>query len=135
MVRVLYNKTYGGFSFSEEFLTKYKEMFETDLDGGGFFECYDRSDEKILEVFDILGVEKSSGKHCKLGVVDIMENLIGYMSIDEYDGKERVYIDYQDAFSQLLDDIMKTGQLTQEHKERYDRMKEYKSTYRIKYIE
>lgn len=122
------------FGFSKQFFEKYKEMFGTELKGQSYMfgVIFNRSDENILKVFDKLGSDSSSGKHCKIDVIDVIPELIDYMKISKCDGNERVYIDYDYAFRELLDDIMQSGELTDDYIDKYNKLLHYKKTYRIK---
>ena len=132
MVKFLYNRTYGGFGFSTVFFEKYKEVYGEELERGScWFAPYDRTDEKLIKIVEMISCKASSSDHCSIGIVDVDEKLIQYADVDEYDGKERVYINWNDAFRQLLDDVITYGSLTDEHKVKYDMLNDMKRNYRI----
>ena len=66
-----------------------------------------RSDPLILEVFEDLGSEVSSGPFSELCVQEVLESDIKYVDIREYDGMEHLSNDtekyYKDIFFQFLE--------------------------------
>jgi len=84
-MKVILNRCYGGFGFSEEF-TKHIKTFP------GYEEMYsgnigiNRNDQFLIEEAIKFGLDKASGGFAQLAVVDIPDGV--EYSISEYDGQE-----------------------------------------------
>ena len=104
LIRCLYNKYYGEIDVSQECRDKYKEIHNEKLIEDILF-C--RADPKLIKVVDIIGLERaSSGKSCSLGYELIPQELEEYINIDFYDGRETIYINYNEAYANVLHEIM-----------------------------
>ena len=100
-MEVLYNATYGGFSFSEAALRQYcrKKGLEYNSltwqqQGRDPDDTSIRTDPVMLEVFHSLGSRASSGQYAELKVKQIPTKYAKHFQIDEYDGYEGVVINY-----------------------------------------
>lgn len=85
-MKILINKCYGGFSFSDEFILEYYKHYGIDNDP--LYNNTGRTDPRVIELFKELGSERSSGKFSKLKLVEIPDNID--WEITDYDGKETV---------------------------------------------
>ena len=86
MKRVLINKCYGGFGFSEFLVTEYKRRTGEDIDSR-----YDddfRVDKTVIEIFEEFGSKKCSGGFAALKLIEIPDDV--EYEIKDYDGIEWV---------------------------------------------
>jgi hypothetical protein len=84
--RIVINRCYGGFGLSNLAAKRYRELAwipEEEL-----FWTYDipRDSKILLQVIDELGVEKASGPHAELKVIEVPDGVKWH--IGEYDGME-----------------------------------------------
>lgn len=88
MRKVVINTCYGGFSLSREAFELYCQkagLKDQYYDGGrGIY----RDDTALVEAVEELGVEKASGDHARLKIVEIPDDVEWH--IYEYDGNECV---------------------------------------------
>ncbi|MDD5006395.1 MAG: hypothetical protein PHS93_10000 [Candidatus Omnitrophica bacterium] len=94
-MKVVINVCFGGFSLSE---AVYKELgikydgygYLSNEDLGIFSDNYNayRSDPRLINAIEKVGIENSGGGCAKLSIVDIPEGIS--WEIDEYDGNESV---------------------------------------------
>ena len=87
MIKVVYNKCYGGFGLSDEAMEMYKDR--SNLKGDICQYEMKRHDEVLVEVVEELG-ERSWGMCAKLRI----EEVNGVYRIEEYDGYETVMTSY-----------------------------------------
>ena len=106
IVRCLYNNGYGELDVSQECRDKYKELYHVDLDED--INCC-RTDQNIINVIDILGLEKCSGPtiNIRLRIEWIPKEMEEYLVVTNYDGQETIYIDYNEAYTKVLHNLMK----------------------------
>jgi len=91
--KIVINRCYGGFGLSNLATQRYKELAwipEEEL-----FWTYDipRDSPILLQVIAELGVEKASGPHAELKVVEIPEGVKWHIA--DYDGMEHVAEDHR----------------------------------------
>ena len=91
--RIVINRCYGGFGLSNLAAKRYRELAwipEEEL-----FWTYDipRDSKILLQVIDELGVEKASGPHAELKVIEVPEGVKWH--IGEYDGMEWIAEDHR----------------------------------------
>jgi hypothetical protein len=115
--RIVINRCYGGFGLSNQAAKRYRELAwipEEEL-----FWTYDipRDSKILLQVIDELGVEKASGPHAELKVIEVPEGVKWH--IGEYDGMEWIAEDHRQWG--LPDYELDDGQLTDEQ---YDSIRE-----------
>lgn len=91
VMEVLYNKCFGGFSYSDQALEEYCK--ET---GKGFEDEWQisRSDSVMIEIVKRLGVQ-ASGTCADIKIANIPKKYANHYYIGEYDGFESVQIDYK----------------------------------------
>ena len=115
--RIVINRCYGGFGLSNLAVKRYRELAwipEEEL-----FWTYDipRDSAILLQVIDELGLEKASGPHAELKVIEVPEGVKWHIA--DFDGMEHIAEDHRqwglDVYE--LDD----GQLTDDQ---YDRIRE-----------
>ena len=95
-IEILYNAYYGGFSYSDEFVELYNKTYNANIN---WFDEYLRYDPKIIEVYKLLGMERSSGVGSKLELIKIPKLLEDSIIINEYDGWESVSVLLDISFS------------------------------------
>ena len=91
----LYNKSYGGFGFSERFHEYFFEKYDEMLVDRW---SYQRDDQRIFELVQELGVQASQGDCCRLAAKSFPIKYKGFIYVHEYDGKETIGIDYDMYF-------------------------------------
>lgn len=84
-MKILINTCYGGFSFSERFCEEYEKRTGSKLDKYS----KDRTSNDIIELFEELGSETSSGKYAELRIIEIPDDVEYY--VYEYDGIESIH--------------------------------------------
>lgn len=96
VIHVLYNKCYGGFSFSEDFLKHVKDNMEgetrsgDDDDAREHFYKYLVSFRKMNNITMEEALVAASGKYCQLAVEQVPKHRKYF--IHEYDGSEWIEI-------------------------------------------
>jgi hypothetical protein len=113
-IEILYNSRYGGYGLSDKAMKIFEER-KTNED----YEC-DRDTPFILQIFHELGLEFSD-KYCDIRIKKIPKKYKNCYDISEYDGKERVEIDYDkyDLLSTLFHDTMTDSEKIIKLKEKY----------------
>jgi hypothetical protein len=106
LIKYLYNTGYAEIDVSQECRDKYKELYNEKLDED-IMGC--RTNPKLIKVFELLGSKKCSGSpSCiRLAVRWIAKEMEPYIAIYDYDGQENVYTDYNNAFADVLHELMK----------------------------
>ena len=121
LCKYLYNAGYCEFSISDECREKYKELYgeelAKDIEG-------ERMNPNLIKVIELLGFDKCKGtrKSTRLAIDLLPEELTDYIQIHDYDGQESVYISYDEAYSNLLAQVMKEGVISDENKAKYERI-------------
>lgn len=121
-VKVLINKSYGNFTFSETFYNEYDKTYgsgslQTLLDTDFFVpnkygNIETRYDHKIIELYERLGGSYAcSGEFSKLCTIEIPRVLTPYIVIDKYDGSEIMSVCLYKMYRKLLDDILSRRQI------------------------
>jgi hypothetical protein len=94
--KILYNKSYGGFGFSNEFFLHLNELYKylgvreltykekTDFHS----DMSNRTNSMVFDIVNTIGLEKASGLSCELAIQEIHEDEI--YEIKEFDGKEEL---------------------------------------------
>lgn len=86
-MKVVINRTYGGFGLSKEFIEAYPQFKEYD------YSIYDdtdqRSDKDFISALESFGLEKAKGRYAILKIVE-MPNDVTDWEIAEYDGSESI---------------------------------------------
>lgn len=111
-MKILYNNYYGGFAFSDAFLTEYKSRTGKDLNimnalfrtGPSSIRC----DPDAIAIFEENGSTWSSGNEAELAIYEFPDVFKNYWEIDEYDGNETVRINVTEALADILDTYMET---------------------------
>lgn len=104
MPKVLYNRCYGGFGFSDKFVEEFNRLYPDaekplrDYDD----DCAVRSDPRIIELFERMGTKEASGDYAELKVSAVPDGF--EWSINEYDGMESVVtsIPYYEMIDELV---------------------------------
>lgn len=94
----IYNSCYGGFGLSEEFIKIFNERHNeeyTDLD-------FKRDDPRVIELIQELGKKRSQSQYSKIKALSFPVKYKGFIKIHEYDGMERLYIDFNSYFIENL---------------------------------
>ncbi len=120
LTKVLYNNSYGGFRFSKEFTEKYNEIYGDHADD---LEELVRTDNNIINIFNMLGTEKSSKNTSKIVADYIPKEYEKYVYFDEYDGMETVRINLNAIYKKILEDIMENKIISDKAINEYNRIK------------
>ena len=106
LVGYLYNRCFGGFSFSDNFVKRINE----DRKGTGLNPimnyCERRTDSDIIALLKEWGSEKSSGSCAKLEVCWIPAEFLKYANIHETGGREVIRVKYNEIYADLLKGFM-----------------------------
>jgi hypothetical protein len=94
--KILYNKSYGGFGFSDEFFRHLDELYKylgvrelTSREKTDFqADMSNRTNSMVFDIIDSIGLEKASGLSCELTFKEIHEDEI--YEIEESNGKEEL---------------------------------------------
>lgn len=81
-MKILINKCFGGFEFSDEFIEEYTKRTGTSF----YYNSNYRTANNIIELFEELGSKRSSSKLSKLKLVEIPDDV--EWEVQEYDGNE-----------------------------------------------
>lgn len=101
---LLVNRCYGGFNFSREFEEEYRCRHGDDLPSR--WDTKGRSDPRVIALFDELGSVRASGRSAALKKVAVLESLLPFVVINEYDGSESWGVDYSQAESAILRSVV-----------------------------
>ena len=82
-MKILINRSFGGFGFSDFLYKEYKKRT-----GDVINELNDRTDKTIIDIFEEFGSEKCSDEYAKLKLIEIPDDI--EFIITEYDGIEKV---------------------------------------------
>jgi len=104
-VKVVYNKTYGGFGLSDVGLNLYNEKrLALKLDTVKYDFTIKRTDPLLIEVIEELG-KNANGVCAKLAIDTIPIEYEDCYVVDEYDGKENIYCKPQDLVKHKFKDL------------------------------
>lgn len=84
-MKILINKCHGVFEFSPLFIKKYENIHNESIPHNIREE---RTDSRVIALFEQLGSEQSSGEFSRLQIVEIPDDID--WEINEYDGHEKV---------------------------------------------
>lgn len=118
-IRVLYNTCYGGFTFSEE---AFDEINKRLSEKGKktlrsvYSDDYDRYEPIYLEVYDLLGPQKFSGKNSKIEFELVEEKYKDFITIDEYDGLETVMVNTDNSLLFEIRGVINSNSLSDSEK-------------------
>ena len=103
--QVVLNDCYGGFGLSKDAVSMLIDKYGLDIDSdygyvdNDVFDIVDdnmdayRMDKRLVSVVKKLGVDKASGKHAALRIVDVPDDVVDVHGwhISDYDGCESVH--------------------------------------------
>ena len=107
---VLLNGKYGGFGFSETFESEFEKEYNVSIpffksyfpdDNFNVERCKARYDERIINIYNRLGSE-SCEKYCSIFTEHVPDDLLPYIDITEYDGKETLTVNISKKYKDLL---------------------------------
>jgi hypothetical protein len=104
IIMCMYNGGCNELYVSQECCDKYKELFQVDLKQD--IDCC-RTDQNLIKVIHLLGIEVCNGPRTTLRMDWIPKEMEEYLVIQKYDGPETIYIDYNEAYTKVLHDLMK----------------------------
>lgn len=107
VVEVMYNACYGGFNFSELAVEEYRMVNPNKKFLYSSLADIDRADPAMVDIVKRLGTG-ASGQCGDIRIAEVPLKYAQHYRIGEYDGYERVYVDYNaykiDAIRAALDD-------------------------------
>jgi len=107
VVEVMYNACYGGFGFSELAAEEYRMVNPEKKYSSRSLADIDRADPAMVDIVKRLG-KGASGQCGDIRIAEVPLKYAQHYRIGEYDGYERVYVDYNayklDAIRAALDD-------------------------------
>jgi hypothetical protein len=98
-IKVLVNKSYGGFLLSKKFMEEYKKLYGKEIKNDDIYNPYNdknitkietRFDKKLLNIYEILGKYESSGGNSLIEYEKIEKSMISKIKINEFYGFETV---------------------------------------------
>ena len=99
-MKVVINKCYGGFGISAAVRkelglpkSEYCSIYNEDLGIKSSNYNAIRSDKRLINAIEKIGIENSHGDHAKLKIVEIPDGIDFY--IDDYDGIESIHQTHQ----------------------------------------
>jgi hypothetical protein len=101
--------SYGGYSVSQECTDEINRrrqergVTERYHDCGS---CDEFTDPDLLDLLDEMGSDWCSGRCARLIKVPIIKSLLKYVRVHDYDGQERLDIDFAKAFSDGVRDVL-----------------------------
>jgi hypothetical protein len=104
-VGILFNKCYGGFSFSEQFALELGERIGEAI-GHAYKHHRYRDHPEAVKLFEEKGSKWSSGDCSTLDIEYIPIFMKEYYTISEYDGQESVNINVNLAIVDRLDEYL-----------------------------
>lgn len=128
-IKIILNKSNGIFNYSPDFYRKYKQLYQEDFDYSKHTEFKFRTDPKIIKIFELFGKYKSSSIISDLYISYIPEELLNYHQIINKNGYEKIIINYNKAYVDILFGIIKTDNISELYKNQIKKIKY------IKYIE
>lgn len=97
-VRVIINKSYGGFCVSQKAIKEYnsqmKKINPQHTDVSQYAYEISRYDPILVSIVEKMG-KKANGDYSELEIVDIPKEYIHFMTIHEYDGVETIKVDFE----------------------------------------
>jgi hypothetical protein len=115
-IEVLLNDCYGGWEISSKANKLY--ALRTTKDSNYFLRK--RSNPILVQIYKELGDEFDGGKHSKTGIEKIPKKYENYYYITEYDGLEKVEIDYTkyelDNFKKNIKEILENNSIDNDEK-------------------
>lgn len=107
LVGYLYNKCYGGFTFSDAFLKRLNKCRREE--GLEPIPAYrkERTDPMVITLFQEMGREASSGPCSNLKIFWVPDEFLRFVYCDEYDGKESVSVVKSEVYADLLENFLK----------------------------
>jgi hypothetical protein len=98
----LFNTCYGGFGLTKECCAEYKERTGKEISRSASKYSPLRYDPVLLQLFEEKGSKWMSDEFANIALYPILEELIPYICVHEYDGQETVGIDFQHAQAHAL---------------------------------
>lgn len=100
-IKVLVNKSYGGFSLSSDFLKMYKKIYNKELYNEDIYNSFldknhtninieTRYNTQIINIFDKIGSAKSSNINSNIEIEYVPLSLINFININDFYGFETV---------------------------------------------
>jgi hypothetical protein len=123
---ILINDCYGGFVFSKKFIEEYEKLYGIKIHHHNYTL---RDEPQIIELFNKLGSQISSGKRSELKIIYLPIELKDYYYVDEYDGREDVKIRFDLIYEKLLLESLDESADRQKIKEKYDFFKKFENDF------
>lgn len=124
---ILFNICYGGFVFSDLFINEFEKEFGDKINKHNYNL---RDDPRAITLFNKLGSETSSGKHSKLKIVYLPNELKEYYYVSEYDGKEDVHVEFDQIYEKLLLEALDESADRTKIKEKYEFFKKLEDDFK-----
>lgn len=124
---VIFNNCYGGFVFSDLFINEFEKEY------GDKISKHDaslRDDPRIIDLFNKLGSEASSGNHSKLKIIYLPAEIAEYYYVSEYDGVEDVHVSFDELYEKLLLEALNESADKIKIKEKYEFFKKLEDDFK-----
>ena len=134
LYRLLYNNCSSDYTFDDEFFSDlfvktYREQYGTEHCGTEKYFMERDNNPKIMEIYDLLGQEKSSKREengrllSSLKVMYFPIELQKYIKITTFDGRERVDVDHAKLYREFYERVVINNEPVEEIKKYYQRLR------------
>ena len=134
LYRLLYNNCSSDYTFDDEFFSDlfvktYREKYGTEHCGTEHYFMERDNNPKIMEIYDLLGQEKSSKREengrllSSLKVMYFPIELQKYIKITTFDGRERVDVDHAKLYREFYERVVINNEPVEEIKKYYQRLR------------
>jgi len=115
-IEVLLNDCYGGWRISD----KARELYALRRTNNSINYLSKRNDPILIQIYNELGDEFNGGRYSKIGIEKIPKKYENHYYISEYDGLEKVEIDYTkyelDNLKQKTKEILENNSINNDEK-------------------
>lgn len=130
-IKIILNNSNRIFNYSPDFYKKYKQLYQEEFDYGTYTNFKFRTDPKIIKVFELFGKYKNSITS-NLSICYIPEELLDYYQIINQDGYEKIIINYNKAYADILFEIIESNNISELYKDQVKRIKYIEKNFNTK---
>jgi hypothetical protein len=104
---ILFNDCYGGFGLTEACVSEYKACTGKDIKAHiPHWDITGRSNPVLVDLYHEFGSKWMSDKYAKIRFTPILESLLEFVKISEYDGQETAGVDFNEAEKKYFDEFL-----------------------------
>ena len=127
--KFLYNKTFGSFRLSENFITTFYQKYNENLNNLTTDSIVLRTDIRIIKLFEEIESSLLFSENSSISITYVPTELIKYVNIIGYNGRETIRVNFNLAYREILDDIMDYRILSGISIQKYIRLKKIEQQY------